>query len=110
DLLGLAAQDDRPGAGLGLGEHDHALLEVDVLPSEFSDLAEPHERESRQLGDLPERRAHRLEDEDLLLRPQPTDAGLVLGEERAGRKAELRARLLERRTQSAKIPVDRAGL
>jgi hypothetical protein len=57
------------------------MVETDMLAPKTPDLAQAHQREPRQLRDLPERGWHRLEDEDLLFGAKPSHARLVLGKE-----------------------------
>jgi hypothetical protein len=83
---------------------------VHVLAPEEPDLGEAHERERRELGDLPVRRAHRVDNEQLLLGPEPADARLILGKERAAWKAIGGSRLLEHRADRAEVAVDRGRL
>src|SRR2546425_1180206 len=110
DLARGLAEDHRPRARLRLGQEHDALLEVDGLTPEEPDLAEPHQRQRRELRDLPERRRHRLEDQELLLRPDPADACLVLPEEGPAGEPILGARLLQRGAKSPEVTIDRARL
>jgi len=66
-------------------------------PTQEPDLALTHQGERGELGDLPERRGHRLEHEEFLPGPKPAHVRLVFAEERGAGEAILGPALLERR-------------
>jgi hypothetical protein len=88
------AQHDGTGASLGPWEPDHPLIEIDLLAPKAPDLAQAHERQPRQLRNLPEGWGHRLENENLLFRAKPAHTRFVLGKERPGGEARLGSHLL----------------
>src|SRR5262245_44584665 len=55
DLSGCVAEDHRPRAGLRLRQQHDALPKMYLLPPKEPDLAEPHQRQRRELGYLAKR-------------------------------------------------------
>ncbi len=106
DGLGLLVEHDGPGPGLRPREQHDALAEVDVVTPQEADLAEAHQGERGQPGDLAEGRLQRGEQARLVGGAQEPYPSLVLGVEGALGEAESRDRPPKQSPEHAKIAVD----
>ncbi len=88
-----ATENHGPRPALRPRQQDDALLQMHHLPAQTENLRQAHQGQRCEPRDRAERLGHRLEDENLLLRPQPPDPRVVLGKERAGREVEVGAEI-----------------